>query len=36
MRHLRMRDAGVFHREGLVEGRPGLHADAPFALCRAD
>ena len=36
MRHLRMRDAGVLHREGLVEGRPGLHADALFALYRAD
>ena len=36
MRHLLMRDAGVIHREGLVEGRPGLHADAPFALYRAD
>jgi len=35
MRHLGMRDAGVIHREGLVEGRPGLHPDAPFALYRA-
>ena len=28
--------AGIIHREGLVEGRPGLHPDAPFALHRAD
>ena len=36
MRHLRMRDAGIIHREGLVESRSGLHPDAPFALYRAD
>ncbi len=35
MRRLGMRPAGVIRREGLVEGRPGLHPDAPFALYRA-
>ncbi|MET0692943.1 MAG: GNAT family N-acetyltransferase [Propionibacteriaceae bacterium] len=34
MRHLGMLPAGVLHREGLVEGRPGLHPDAPFAVYR--
>ncbi|WP_170854065.1 GNAT family N-acetyltransferase [Microlunatus flavus] len=34
MRRLGLHSAGVIHREGLVEGRPGLHAEAPFALYR--
>ena len=34
MRRLGLHDAGVIHREGLVEGRPGVHPDAPFALAR--
>jgi len=34
MRRLGLRDTGVIHREGLVEGSPGLHPDAPFALYR--
>jgi len=36
MRHLRMRPSGVIRRSGLIEGRPGLHPDAPFALYRLD
>lgn len=36
MRRLGLRDAGVIQREGLVEGRAGLHPDAPFALYRQD
>ena len=36
MRRLGLRDAGVIHREGLIEGRTGLHPDAPFALYRQD
>ena len=35
MRRLGLRDCGVIHREGLIEGRPGLHRDAPFALYRS-
>ena len=35
MRRLRMREAGVISRNGLVAGRPGLHSDAPFALYRS-
>jgi RimJ/RimL family protein N-acetyltransferase len=31
MRQLGMRNAGVIHRDGLVEGRSGFHPDAPFA-----
>jgi len=34
MRRLGLRDAGLIHREGLVEGRVGLQPDAPFALYR--
>lgn len=34
MRRLGMRPAGVIRRQGLIEGRPGLHPDAPFALYR--
>jgi RimJ/RimL family protein N-acetyltransferase len=34
MERLEMRPAGIIRRPGLVEGRPGLHADAPFALYR--
>lgn len=34
MERLGMRPAGIFRREGLVEGRTGLHPDAPFALYR--
>jgi RimJ/RimL family protein N-acetyltransferase len=34
MERLGMQPAGVIRREGLVEGRTGLHADAPFALYR--
>ncbi|MEU4238593.1 GNAT family N-acetyltransferase [Actinoplanes sp. NPDC026619] len=34
MERLGMRPAGRIRREGLVEGRPGLHPDAPFALYR--
>ena len=36
MHRLGLRDAGVIHREGLVEGRTGLHPDASFALYRQD
>jgi len=35
MRRLGLRSSGVIYREGLVAGRAGLHADAPFALYRA-
>ena len=35
MRRLGMRPAGVIHREGLMEGRSGMHPDAPFALYRS-
>ncbi len=34
MERLGMHEVGVILREGLVEGRPGLHPDAPFALYR--
>jgi RimJ/RimL family protein N-acetyltransferase len=34
MERLGMRPAGVIRREGLVEGRTGVHPDAPFALYR--
>ena len=34
MEHLGMRPAGTIRREGLIEGRTGVHADAPFALYR--
>lgn len=36
MRHLGMRPSGVIRRPGLIEGCPGLHPDAPFALYRLD
>ena len=36
MRRLGLRAAGIIHREGLLEGRTGLHPDAPFALYRQD
>lgn len=35
MERLGMRPAGVIWREGLIEGQPGLHPNAPFALYRA-
>lgn len=34
MERLGMRPAGIIRRLGLIEGRPGLHRDAPFALYR--
>ena len=34
MERLGMRPAGIIRRTGLVEGRAGLHPDAPFALYR--
>jgi RimJ/RimL family protein N-acetyltransferase len=34
MERLGMRPAGIIRREGLVEGRTGLHPDAAFALYR--
>jgi RimJ/RimL family protein N-acetyltransferase len=34
MERLGMRPAGVIWREGLIEGRTGVHPDAPFALYR--
>ncbi|RCK68641.1 N-acetyltransferase [Desertihabitans brevis] len=34
MRRLGLESSGVIYREGLVEGQPGLHARAPFALYR--
>jgi hypothetical protein len=34
MERLGMRPAGIIRREGLVEGRTGVHPDAPFALYR--
>ena len=34
MHHLDLRFEGIIHREGLVEGRDGLHPDAAFALYR--
>ena len=34
MERLGMRPAGIIRREGLVEGRTGIHPDAPFALYR--
>jgi RimJ/RimL family protein N-acetyltransferase len=36
MRRLGMRPAGMIRRMGLVEGRPGLQPDAPFALYRLE
>jgi RimJ/RimL family protein N-acetyltransferase len=36
MHRLGLRDVGVIHREGLVAGSSGLHAEAPFALYRVD
>lgn len=30
MRRLGMREVGIIHREGLVEGHPGPHPEAPF------
>lgn len=35
MRRLGMRPVGLLQREGLIEGRSGLHPNAPFALYRA-
>lgn len=35
MERLGMQFTGVIRREGLVEGRTGLHQDAPFVLYRA-
>jgi RimJ/RimL family protein N-acetyltransferase len=34
MSRIGMHEAGVIHREGLVEGHPDLCPDAPFALYR--
>ena len=34
MERLRMQPAGIIRRDGLVEGRTGIHPDAPFALYR--
>ena len=34
MERLGMRAAGIIRRAGLVEGRTGVHPDAPFALYR--
>jgi RimJ/RimL family protein N-acetyltransferase len=34
MERLGMRPAGIIRRSGLVEGRSGVHPDAPFALYR--
>ena len=34
MRRLGLYSSGVIHREGLVAGQAGLHAEAPFALYR--
>jgi RimJ/RimL family protein N-acetyltransferase len=34
MERLGMRPAGIIRRAGLVEGRAGIHPDAPFALYR--
>ena len=34
MERLGMRPAGIIRRAGLVEGRTGVHPDAPFALYR--
>jgi RimJ/RimL family protein N-acetyltransferase len=34
MERLGMRPAGVIRREGLIEGRTGVHPDATFALYR--
>ncbi|WP_203786644.1 GNAT family N-acetyltransferase [Paractinoplanes rishiriensis] len=34
MERLGMRSAGIIRRAGLVEGRTGVHPDAPFALYR--
>jgi RimJ/RimL family protein N-acetyltransferase len=34
MERLGMRPAGILRREGLVEGRSGVHPEAPFALYR--
>jgi RimJ/RimL family protein N-acetyltransferase len=35
MERLGMRPAGIIRRDGLIEGRPGVHPNAPFALYRA-
>jgi RimJ/RimL family protein N-acetyltransferase len=34
MERLGMRQVGSLRRDGLVEGRTGVHPDAPFALYR--
>lgn len=34
MERLGMRHNGTIHREGLIDGLPGLHPDAPFARYR--
>lgn len=34
MERLAMRSVGTIRREGLVEGRAGVHPDAPFSLYR--
>ncbi|GIF40108.1 hypothetical protein [Actinoplanes xinjiangensis] len=34
MERLGLRPAGIIRREGLVEGRTGIHPDAPLALFR--
>jgi RimJ/RimL family protein N-acetyltransferase len=34
MERLGLRPAGILRRDGLIEGRTGVHPDAPFALYR--
>lgn len=34
MERLGMRDVGIIQRVGLIEGRAGIHPDAPFSLYR--
>ena len=34
MERLGMRPVGIIHREGVIEGRTGVHPNAPFALYR--
>ncbi len=34
MRHLGMRPTGVIHRQGRIDGRLGMHPNAPFAVYR--
>jgi RimJ/RimL family protein N-acetyltransferase len=34
MERLGLRPAGIIRRAGLIQGRTGVHPDAPFALYR--